>query len=284
MRKRTADIFAGLEPAHQLNRGLVSDWTVISRAGWSRGATLRDLSCTIRKNNNGTLTSGPTWQGAKGRPGGFGSLSFDGTDDYVDCGTIPQMNYPFTVSAWVLPTDFSTARTIFGSSGAGLQWRINTNGRLAFFKQNVQGIGAGNVSVTAGVWSHVVGTYDTSGNFAHYINGVSAGGGTTGVVTLDAFGVQIGRNGVGAEYFLGLMDSHLLFSRAMTAREVGNLYRETKFGNSERYHWLGENWFLGTTTGFFGNADNRSGTGSASRSCSGTGKLAGFAGTGRPPD
>lgn len=292
---RPTGIFAGIEPDHPHNRGLVADWTVTNRPGWSRGATLRDLAMTVRRSYPGTLTSGPTWQGAKGRQGGFGALQYDGSDDYVDCGTIAAMVQPVTVAAWVNPTNFAATRTIFGGTSGVLQFRINTSGVLAFVKLNILNIGASTGTVTAGVWSFVAGTYDAAGNFAFYLNGVLIGTGTNST-NMEGFGVQLGRNGVsaGAEQFLGQMDSNLVLSRVLSAREIAALYDETRLGNPERYRWAGGRWFLGTTTGIFGFADNRdgtgnashnaSGTGSADRNCSGSGKLAGFSGTGRPPD
>ena len=42
------------------------------------GTTWTDLS---RGGNNGTLTNGPTFNGANG-----GSIVFDGTNDFIDCG------------------------------------------------------------------------------------------------------------------------------------------------------------------------------------------------------
>jgi hypothetical protein len=65
--------------AHPLNRGLVADWTILPIPGWRGGLTLRDLVRGGRRPNDGTLTAGPTWGGAKGRPGGFGSLNTNGT-------------------------------------------------------------------------------------------------------------------------------------------------------------------------------------------------------------
>jgi hypothetical protein len=43
------------------------------------GTTWTDLT---GNGNNGTLTNGPTFNSANG-----GSISFDGTNDYIDCGS-----------------------------------------------------------------------------------------------------------------------------------------------------------------------------------------------------
>ena len=58
------------------------------------GTTWTDLS---GNNNTGTLTNGPTYSSANG-----GSLSFDGVDDYVDCGNAASLSFTnnLTVSIW----------------------------------------------------------------------------------------------------------------------------------------------------------------------------------------
>src|SRR3990167_9254519 len=83
----------------QLNSGLVS-W-LMAVPWYMSGPRFID----IFGKNHGTLTNGPTWQGAMGRPGGNGSLNFDGTDDYVDCGAMlgSQPVNDLTVSMWIAP-------------------------------------------------------------------------------------------------------------------------------------------------------------------------------------
>lgn len=95
-----------------LTRGLVGWWGVVPNCGWSGSNLFRDLVRGGKTPNDGTLTNmafPPTvtsgWQGSRGRPGGFGSLAFDGLDDYVGCGTELQVGTgDFSASVWFRTT------------------------------------------------------------------------------------------------------------------------------------------------------------------------------------
>ena len=53
--------------------------------------------------NGGPLNGGPTWDAGKSG----GALNFDGSDDYVDLGNQPILNFEtddWTVSAWMKTT------------------------------------------------------------------------------------------------------------------------------------------------------------------------------------
>ena len=74
-----------LERGHSLNRGLVCCLGVWPNPGWRGGATLRDLQGRA----HGALAGAPLparLGRAHGGPGSWGTLSFDGVDDYVSLG------------------------------------------------------------------------------------------------------------------------------------------------------------------------------------------------------
>src|SRR5262245_7275708 len=62
------------------------------------GSRLLDLS----GRSHGSLTSGPGWVGNQGRPGGWGAISLDGTDDWITAGYVAAHNLTasFSVAAW----------------------------------------------------------------------------------------------------------------------------------------------------------------------------------------
>ncbi|MEW6027447.1 MAG: fibronectin type III domain-containing protein, partial [Planctomycetota bacterium] len=73
-------------------------------------------------NNHGTLYGGPTWSA--------GALSFDGVDDYVDCGNInaanPGLSGSLTASAWVKTSDVSgDILTKYGWAGSTPAWNLD---------------------------------------------------------------------------------------------------------------------------------------------------------------
>jgi hypothetical protein len=59
----------------------------------SGSTTWRDIS---RGGSNGTLINGPTYSSANG-----GSIVFDGTNDYVNCGDILNYSNNFSANCWV---------------------------------------------------------------------------------------------------------------------------------------------------------------------------------------
>lgn len=101
---------------HPLNRGLVSWW--IALPDQQRGSRFRDLC----QRHHGTLTNGPAWQSAMGRPGGFGSLGFANTDVTTIRVAVPSLAFtgpPVYVTGWARPAAAGTAayRAIYGDDG-----------------------------------------------------------------------------------------------------------------------------------------------------------------------
>ena len=92
--------------------GLVLDLDAAKRDSYpTTGTVWSDIS---GNQNNGTLTNGPTFSSAN-----YGSIVFDGVNDYANCGTSTSLNPSnITFSAWV-------KRTAAWGSGACLFWAKN---------------------------------------------------------------------------------------------------------------------------------------------------------------
>lgn len=167
--------------AHPLNRGLVSWW--LNLPGRRDAAyTWRDLC----KRNHGTLTNGPTWQGARGRPGGWGSLDFDGADDAASAAVNLSAFNKVTLAFWLYwdafadnddlafelsaaaggnagafivdPNESSTSQFVFGPTDASMN---RTLGRFA--------------RPTGAAWHHYVLLMDMStapGTVSAWVDGV----------------------------------------------------------------------------------------------------------------
>ena len=102
------------------------------------------------------------------------SLLFDGTDDFVDCGTATNLNFsaddPFSVSVWFKKPSESLSRALIGKSlngtfnGAG--WLFWTSGNLVHFRIRDTNINfhqiRDNSTHPLNVWVHYVVTYDGS--------------------------------------------------------------------------------------------------------------------------
>lgn len=94
--------------------GLVLDLDAAKKDSYpGSGTTWSDIS---GNQNNGTLTNGPTFNSDNG-----GSIVFDGTNDYVNCGNI--LNYTsqnFTFSCWVF---INSLLTNAGGQGPSLFYK-----------------------------------------------------------------------------------------------------------------------------------------------------------------
>ncbi len=111
-------------------------------------------------NNDGTIY-GAQW--TTGQAGG--ALSFDGVDNYVDCGNDESLDFTdaITIGAWVKRRNFDTHGTIAGKSNGdlitagyslcsyigGLEFNFYSNG----WRRTIPP-----VSIPANEWHHVVGT------------------------------------------------------------------------------------------------------------------------------
>src|SRR3989338_7380524 len=210
------------------NLGLVGYWT------FDEGTGLR-ANDFRGKNNYGTLsgTTKPTWvSGKHGK-----ALSFDGTSGYVDAGNQSSVNLTtaITASVWIkYNVDPKTLRyngiiSKQVSTNAYQLQTYSTDGRIEF----VIGTGvtaAASISNTVlkqGAWYHIVGTFDGS-NVRMYVNGIADGTPApyVGTIPISSNNLVIGKNYDGTnKFFNGLIDDVRIYSRALSAAEVYNLYK-----------------------------------------------------------
>lgn len=265
----TLNVTAPLNPRHPLNRGLVGHWQVLpqtNQAGslWrSTAPMVGPLSGTLTGMLPTSTASG--WNATR-RPGGYGEMRFDGTNDYVDLGvnTIgSRLNGAagITVSFWVNYT------TLVGAPGPGANIFVNAkcgvdDGTLVRFGFTGDAPGAikivarssvsdtdqgmiGTVVLTAGTWAHAVGVVDfPAQTLTLYINGAldSTLGVTFGSATYVNSAASIpdilGADSTSAFGFAGLLDDVRVLARALSAVEAAALYRETSSVRNATLQWL----------------------------------------------
>lgn len=231
----------------QLTRKVVSNQDLLGYWAMNegKGETVGDSS---GKQNNGNLVSGSWTSGKRG-----GATSLNGTSNYIYVSTSTDFEIksvsqePFTVSAWVKPTQspadsqsiFSIGTTDFNSismaldldeklylvaSNNGSSWGINNKSTN---------------SVPLNQWSFVTFTRSVAGLYTYYINGVDAGGSFTNASDLfvNANSVKIGAHyrNLAGYYFGGLLDDIRIYNRVLSVTEIQNLYRqnETKINSSQ---------------------------------------------------
>jgi hypothetical protein len=191
-------------------------------------------------NNNGALQNGTTFQPAKAGQG----FKFDGVDDRVEIPDSPsQKPQALTVETWVKFDSLSSNTS--GGAPNGLQYLVfkknqsvgNFEGysllktdanklRIGFApgNGNIGAVADSTTFVTAGVFYHVVGTYDGSA-IRLYVNGQLES--TTPYnlpLNYDTRPLFLGTSGENFDgKFNGVLDEVSIYNRAITAAEVSAL-------------------------------------------------------------
>jgi len=135
--------------------------------------TVADLS---GNGNDGTLTGTSHENSLLGD-----SLKFNGSSDYIDCGTGFQSLTDVTVSFWVKFDDLSGTGDILTYYASGTDsWGIGNSTTNIRIIDDIDNAGASlyATAVTTGVWYHVVGVMDSLENKL-YIDGTLVGSGTS---------------------------------------------------------------------------------------------------------
>ena len=215
--------------------GLVGWWPGFAGGG---GSKLFDKS---GNGNNGTLTnfaspftatSGWTY----GKDGGKGALAFDGTDDYVNCGSgviAALSNTKVTAMCWIFPTgDLTAYLSVFDNSTdgskTGRQVCVFLGGAANHIYVNISG-SPGNEIVMSdswvnNVWQHLAMTCDGS-IIRVFRNGISVGSGSDIGPGFTATPFLIGGNtSSGGGYYAGNQEDVRVYKRALSPSEIWKIY------------------------------------------------------------
>ena len=217
---------------NRITNGLVGYWTFDGKDIYSTTALDRSGS-----GNNGTLTNGPV--PTLGKIGQ--ALSFDGSNDYVDVGTMSGIDVStVTYSAWVYPINTTGGGIMYTGNGTTIHTKMDKLGnppRVEFtyvWSTSICKSATTNGTLPVNAWTHVVVTYDrsiacsASYGPSIYLNGVlkssadtrtGSGGALTGTNR-----VTIGSSLVPSFYFPGRIDDVRIYNRILTADEVYQLY------------------------------------------------------------
>ena len=171
-----------------LNRDLYFDnASIILNANGDNGST--NIIDSSKNNHTGIITaySGAGISTAEYKFGGS-SLYFDGTDDYIDCGTdssYAMEDGDFTIEFWMYTDQANSGNYLFRIGPRSESGNNNVpDGSLAVYAYTVSG-GSGSItferkrgggaamndaSIIAGQWNHIAWTRSGS-NFYHFVNG-----------------------------------------------------------------------------------------------------------------
>jgi len=183
--------------------------------------------------NNGTLTSGPTFNTSN-----KGNILFDGTNDNIQLGTssafLPTSG--ITINCWAKTNVTGVYKKLFVTVTSGTQSVTGiyfslgpspSNIYLGIITNNGDQSATSTTNPSTSLFSNFCGTYDGS-NIKLYLNGVLlATKAQTGAIVNTEIGRISGYDN-GSEIWDGNISTFSIYNRALTATEVVQNYEATK--------------------------------------------------------
>ena len=187
------------------------------------GTTWVDLS---RGNNNGTLTNGPTFNSANG-----GSIVFDGTNDFINCGNSANLQITVgSIAAWVkTSTPGNSFRSIIAKQSAwGLFIADNILVTYDWGNSSTRSTG---INIADNTWKYVTLTFTEtlgtpSNNAIVYLNG-NAVLTTTVKNSNQSVNVQIAEANA-SQFLNGNIAAASVYNRVLSQTEITQNYNATK--------------------------------------------------------
>jgi len=170
---------------------------------------------------------------------GIGAGSFDGVNDYVDCGNDASLNIisAITIEAWVNTNSLEDRKIITRVKDASWEGRVyqmhTLHEKINWKVFNGLPYGMINVeseAIETGKWYRVVGTFDSS-YVRLYVNNVKyETSNTIGTLSNNpSIHTRIG-TWITSNYFHGLIDEVRIYNRALSAEEVrGNMFASKRY-------------------------------------------------------
>ena len=184
--------------------------------------------------NDGTLNnmSGNEWQTSPAMFGPKNCLDFDGTGDYVDCGSKTLTGSSITLECWVNVDVFQSVEplisSLIGSESEGNaallrlgdgEW-VNNKAQFVLYFGSDQVKLDGTTELAANTWYHIAGVYSDGSGMKLYINGkLDASNDQSGSFTSNTNFYIASNDGTG-RYLDGSIDEVRIWSDARTASEI----------------------------------------------------------------
>jgi len=185
-------------------------------------------------NDNSTYNNDGTISGATSATGKFGNaLGFDGSNDYVNCGTGASLNIAtqVTIEAWL----YLTGGGWMGVVSKGESTSIKDQNYVLFLGSTTPHLGFGDgtnyreftgTAIATG-WHHIVAVIASSTDMRIYVDGIQQSGtyaGTATTLTPNTKKCLIGADSTTAEFFNSIIDEVRIWNRALSAEEINASY------------------------------------------------------------
>lgn len=185
------------------------------------GTTWSDLS---RGGNTGTLTNGPTFNSGNG-----GSIVFDGTNDYVNLGSVSQITPgtgDFTIDFWINPINWSSTYVpLLTTTITNGIWIGKNATNFVLRAYNVADDLQYTTFPTTNMWTNIiVRRSGTTANIYYNTSSVVSGTVTRNYVQGTT---EIARDGT-TNVFNGRISSVKYYNRALSSTEIRQNYNATK--------------------------------------------------------
>jgi hypothetical protein len=192
------------------------------------GTTWKDLS---GNGNNGTLVNGVGYNSNN-----LGSLSFDGVNDYINCGNNSSLSFNFEnfhLSLWIKTSSTSGADwmgVIAKYSTTGIWIQLNPSNRYVGFGWDGSNYMLSSTTVASGTWRYVScqRTSFTGGEIYVDRNLVMSSSSLPNKTSDSGTQLDVGRINISNRYFNGNIAQVSIYNRALTAQEVLQNYNTTK--------------------------------------------------------
>jgi hypothetical protein len=187
--------------------------------------------------NDGTANNARVFTAESGGILGTNGADFTQGNDTINVGSSFNFAYnsDFTISFWMKPTSHSTYQFILSNipaSNTGLfVYGFDLFNSVPRFLTTLGGsanfVATGDNSITSTSYHHVVGVYSNKA-MSIYVDGTLDGTGTYDRTsgTTPSSNLIFGQRGTLASYYDGLLDEVGIWSRALTAEEVSELYND----------------------------------------------------------
>ncbi len=192
------------------------------------------------------------------------SFNFNGSNDYIDCGTSSSLKptSAYSISGWFKLDDITVKRTIISNdNNNGYMCWVDASGKLWFYHFDTQWRSfPSNTTLVADTWYHFALTWDLSSTTGKmYINGEYDSQATNfGQVTYSSTPVYIGTYGP-SQYFKGNISNISIFNTKLEltgAESVESLYNNGTPPDISSYSGLKAWYKLDNTDNYINSPEN----------------------------